>query len=117
MGDLTRNFSNSEFSCKCGCGFDDISLELVAVLQAIRDITGPLKINSGCRCEAYNKSIGGKELSAHPDGDAADLHCISSTMRFQIIDTALQLGVSRIGVYKNFIHLDLSNRLPLEVIW
>ena len=32
MGDLTKNFSRSEFACKCGCGFDDIDLVLQSVI-------------------------------------------------------------------------------------
>ena len=36
MGDLTDNFSRSEFACKCGCGADAISLDLVERLQLLR---------------------------------------------------------------------------------
>lgn len=28
MGDLTKNFNRFEFACKCGCGFDDIELQV-----------------------------------------------------------------------------------------
>lgn len=61
MGDLTKNFSRSEFACNCGCGLDDIEMELVEMLQAARDwLNRPMVVNSGVRCVKYNKAAGGK---------------------------------------------------------
>ena len=55
MGDLSKNFSRSEFECSCGCGFDDVSVELVELLQEIRDeIEEPIAITSACRCKEHN---------------------------------------------------------------
>lgn len=43
MGDLSKNFSRSELACKCGCGFglgrNDLHIDLIAMLQRIRDFT------------------------------------------------------------------------------
>ena len=36
MGDLTEHFSRSEFACKCNCGADGISEELVSKLELVR---------------------------------------------------------------------------------
>ena len=44
---LTKNFKRSEFACKCGCGFDDIDLKLVNIIQIIRDEVGPIRIPPG----------------------------------------------------------------------
>lgn len=74
MGDLTSNFSRKEFACKDGCGFDDVSLELVAVLQEARDHFGKsILINSACRCEEHNERVGGAKGSKHKEGIAADV--------------------------------------------
>ncbi len=74
MGDLTVNFSRKEFACKCGCGFDGISLELVAVLQELREhFDLPIVINSACRCEKHNERVGGAKGSKHKEGIAADV--------------------------------------------
>ena len=84
MGDLSRNFSRSEFVCPCGCGFGlhakEINLNLVRVLQQLRSyFYQPVHINSGCRCLAYNRSLRGskgrrlsKDTSQHILGKAAD---------------------------------------------
>lgn len=78
MGDLSKNFSRRELACPCGCGFglgrNDIHHDLVALLQKIRDFYGkPIIVTSGCRCNTYNKKIGGAERSTHTFGMAADI--------------------------------------------
>jgi uncharacterized protein YcbK (DUF882 family) len=73
MGDLSENFSKSEFICKCGCGKSYVDLRLVSRLQLIRDIAElSININSGCRCAKHNKVTGGTPNSAHIKGLAVD---------------------------------------------
>ena len=75
MGDLSRNFSRREFACTDGCGFDIVSPALVDLLQEIRDeLKAEVMIESGCRCEARNKEVGGVKDSGHLSGEAADIH-------------------------------------------
>ena len=72
MGDLSKNFSRSEFKCPT-CDADNISPALVADLQRLRDAIGsPLSITSGVRCKAHNKAVGGVEGSAHVPADLGD---------------------------------------------
>jgi len=74
VGDLTQNFSKSEFACKCGCGFDNINVGLVNRLQVMRDIVGcPITVTSGCRCPKHNKEEGGAPESYHLKGEAVDV--------------------------------------------
>ena len=82
MGDLSRDFSRSEFECKCGCGFFKENPLLIATLQKIRDYANrkslnetdiPIFINSGCRCKDHNKAVGGVKNSRHLTGEAADV--------------------------------------------
>jgi len=59
MGDLTRNFSRSEFACPC-CGRADVDMRLVEALQELRDLAGvPVRVNSGFRCAKHNREVGG----------------------------------------------------------
>lgn len=45
-----------------------------AVLDPLREWYGkPIKVNSGYRCEALNKAIGGAKPSQHMLGEAADI--------------------------------------------
>ena len=75
MDKLSKNFKRSEFQCKCGCGFAEVSQTLVNLLQEIRDhIDRSVVVHSGCRCEAHNKAVGGVSNSAHVAGEAADIY-------------------------------------------
>lgn len=74
--DDVKHFKVSEFACKCGCGFKNINLELVKVLENIRSHFGdkPLIITSGCRCATHNKRVGGVQGSRHVTAKAADFY-------------------------------------------
>lgn len=118
MGNLTENFSEWEFTCKCGCGKSDISLEFVELLQKIRDHAGiPMRITSGCRCEEHNKAVGGAKNSAHTKCLAVDVVAKSTRARYYILEAAYYYGVNRIGVARDFIHLDIDTSLPKDVFW
>lgn len=74
MGDLSVNFSRKEFACRCGCGFDTVDAQLIEALEGVRQhFDAPVTINSGCRCDAYNRKIGGAPNSQHRFGRAADI--------------------------------------------
>jgi len=119
MGNLSTNFHRDEFACKCGCGFDDIDLELVQELQRLRDlISRPIIIRSGCRCAKYNEVIGGVWDSAHLVGLAVDIETIYSHVRYDIISHAIKsLDINRIGIGKDFVHLDVDKHKPKNVMW
>ncbi len=71
---ISKNFSRSEFACKCGCGYDTVDTQLIQMLQKARDYFGVMiKINSGCRCNAHNGAVGGSKGSLHLIGRAADI--------------------------------------------
>lgn len=85
---IAPNFQRKEFACKCGCGFDDINLDLVADLQKIRTGLGnQMIITSGCRCPAHNAREGGVWNSHHLEGNAADCYVVGHTAQ-EILDYA-----------------------------
>ena len=114
MGDLTENFSRSEFACKCGCGFDDIALDTVYICQAVRDhFNRPVTITSGCRCIAQNANVGGAENSQHIAGTAADIVVkdVHAYDVYEYLDTnSVDLSVGGLGKYNLFIHLDTRGK-------
>ena len=79
-----------------------------------------LKINSAFRSPEWEKHYNRDGSSAHCLGKAVDIHCPNNVFRYQLIKAALQFGINRIGVYKNFIHLDVAtskdNKTPC-CIW
>ena len=112
MGDLSRNFSRREFACKCGCGFDTVDVELLAVLEDLHDtFDGPVKINSGCRCREHNKREGGSPDSEHLTGKAADV--VVDGVPAHVVHAYLissYPGRYGIGKYHNRTHIDVRLR-------
>jgi uncharacterized protein YcbK (DUF882 family) len=113
-----KNFKIGEFTCPT-CGKAQMDGNFLAMLDRARDVAGvPFKINSGYRCEAHNRKIGSREQNcAHTKGRAVDIQAIDSTTRFRIVEAALQVGFSRIGVASTFIHLDNDETKPQCVMW
>jgi uncharacterized protein YcbK (DUF882 family) len=74
-------------------------------------------INSGYRSELHNKEVGGAVDSPHLRGMALDIHCNESVFRFNLIGELMISGFSRIGIAKNFIHVDISDTPVKECIW
>lgn len=115
-----KHFKLDEFKCPC-CGENKIKPEFVTLLNNIRERAGvPMKVTSGYRCLTYDTSLGGK--GNHPTGYAADIHIANSYMRHYILEAAYHLGVERIGVGKNFVHLDILDQymqwdVPAPVTW
>ncbi|SHI09889.1 Peptidase M15 [Pantoea sesami] len=111
MGDLSKNFSRSEFACRCGCGFDDISSELIVVLEGVRLHFGsPVKITSGCRCEKHNASVGGAPKSQHVQGIAADI-VVAGISSDRVADYLELQFPERYGVgrYSRWTHIDVRH--------
>ena len=108
MEQLTKNFNLNEFVCHCGCGQNHINRVLVNKLQTIRNRVGcSLTVTSGVRCQSHNDKIGGSSTSSHVDGYAVDLKCESGLFR-QILLTELTKVFVRIGIAKNFVHIDID---------
>ena len=110
MGDMTKNFSRSEFACKCGCGRNNISIKLVGALQTLRDLIGkPIIINCGCRCPEHNSAVGGVPNSQHVNGTAADIRCVSMSSRElkKFAEEVAEFANGGIGLYDTFLHVDV----------
>ena len=108
MGDLTKNFSRSEFACKCKCGFDTIDFETVTILQKVADhFDKPVKVTSGARCFHHNKKVGGKPSSQHLKGRAADIQ-VSDTEPADVYEFLNSEYPDRLGLgkYNSFTHID-----------
>jgi hypothetical protein len=96
-------------------------MDVVAKLDKIRDLIGkPISILSGTRCERHNRKFGGKARSAHVPRNgvsyAVDVRCPDSAFRFAFLTAALPI-FKRIGIGKDFIHVDDDPELPANVVW
>lgn len=108
MGDISPHFSKSELACKCGCGFDQVNLALLPVLEGVRQhFNAPVIIDCACRCPAHNKSVGGATRSQHLLGNAADIKVTG----VKPDDVAAYLEQANhdggVGRYNTFTHVDV----------
>jgi len=111
-------FEKEEFTCKCGCGHNNISHKLVEKLGRARHIAQiPFKLNSAVRCVKHNRDIKGSPTSSHLKGYAVDIHVENTFDRFKILHALMAVGFTRMGVYKNFIHCDDDSDKVQNVIW
>ena len=117
MGDLSENFSRSEFACKC-CGEQiEMNADLIKSLQKLRTIYGkPITINSGYRCPEHNKAVGGVNDSEHVTGEAVDISCTTSQLRYELVELSL-CRFQRIGIAKTFLHFGVGKAKSQDVIW
>ena len=109
MGDLTYNFSRSEFSCKDECGFETVDYDLLKALEHVRGkFNKPITINSACRCENHNASVGGSKNSKHMQGIAADfvVKDVDPSVVYSYLIGIYPLKYG-IGKYGTFTHLDV----------
>ena len=114
---LSKNFSKSEFECKCGCEMPGDVLENVKEvakqLQFIRNqVEKPIKINSAYRCLEHNRSIGSNDTSQHVLGKAADI-VIAEFIPIEVknlLDVFMESGDIKqggLGLYNTFVHYDI----------
>lgn len=105
-----KNFKPSEIACK-HCGEIYIDPASMDALQTLREAWGkPISINSGHRCPAHNKAVGGTVNSQHLK-IAFDCLC-SREQQAAFLQAAVAAGFSGRGRYpsRGFVHLDMGPR-------
>ena len=110
-----KHFKKSEFTCKCGCGLNNIQLEVVKIADEIREHFGkPCIVNSGTRCSKHNKAVGGVTNSRHLTGKAIDLYVqgvdggtlVNYTK--QLVNQGKLRYTYRISANGNAVHIDIQ---------
>jgi zinc D-Ala-D-Ala carboxypeptidase len=111
----TTYFYDKELTCKCGCGMT-VQPDFLKKLNDLRELLKvPLVLTSAARCPIHNVKVGGAPSSKHKDGIAVDIAAKDGNMKYKIIEGALKLGFTGIGIHKDFIHLD--TRKESQVVW
>lgn len=119
---VSNYFKPSEFVSKNDKFMSEDKLTMCPVflllLNKARQIDGqPWKVTSGQRSVEYNKEVGGVAGSSHTKGCAADISATSGKRKYEIVRAAVLAGFTRIGIGKNFIHLDTDTAKSSPTIW
>ncbi|MBP3379273.1 MAG: hypothetical protein J6K77_00200 [Ruminococcus sp.] len=114
---LSAHFSASEMRCKCGGTHDTkVDMALIEKLEKLRETLGCSKIivNSGYRCPAHDKNVGGSGSGQHTKGTAADIVCYDGKGRVissRIVCCAAQelgfTGIANIDSTYTATHVDV----------
>ena len=110
---IAKHFNRAEFACNCGCGFDTVDAATLQILDAVREHFGkPVTVTSGCRCETYNRQVGGAANSQHTLARAADIQ-IKGVAPDAVYDwLASNYPSASLGRYDNFTHVDTRSNGP-----
>lgn len=98
----------------------NLSPGLTAILVELESRMGfELTLTSGYRTPEHNEAVGGVTDSEHTDDPAngADVLCKRGITRWKMLKHLFDLGVSRIGLGKDFIHIGVSSEKPQQVAW
>lgn len=109
---LTQHFKAEEFRCKDGTKEFLWAIELLEVLEAIRNhFNEPVIINSGYRTPTWNTKVGGAKNSYHMKGMAADIR-VKNVSQKEIAKFASEYMKNHGGVicYTNFVHVDVREK-------
>ena len=105
---VSDNFTLREFQCRC-CGQVKLHSELLRRLQAMRTESGrPIIVNSGYRCVAHNRAVGGATRSRHMIGDAVDVVIRGWPIARQRALCEKYFQDNGIGYGNTFTHVDLG---------
>ena len=110
-----RYFELSDFECQetGGNGMDPTFLLL---LDELRHQCGfPFHVTSGYRSPQHSIEARKPAPGKHTEGIAADIKIPNGSKRFIIVERALALGFTGIGIAKTFVHVDTRNTTP--VVW
>ena len=129
-------FKREEFACSCGCGFNAVDIELLAVLTDLREHFGkPVYIkNHTNRCKQHNERIRicvkhgcfygdnckicgshveqrSSKKSQHMNGIASDptVKDVSSELVYKYLDSKYPHKYG-IGLYDTWVHIDVREK-------
>jgi uncharacterized protein YcbK (DUF882 family) len=102
-------FTREEFACQY-TGENEISDRLLLKLDLLRARCGfPFVITSGFRSKDHPIEVKKERPGTHAQGIAADIKVNDGTQRFRIVQEAISMGFSGIGVASSFVHVDIRS--------
>ena len=99
-------FTREEFACQY-TGDNEISDDLLLKLDMLRaKCQFPFVITSGFRSEDHPIERKKEKAGTHAQGIAADIRASNGNQRYKIVEQAIQMGFTGVGIARTFIHVD-----------
>lgn len=90
--------------------------EFIDALDELREACGfSFTITSGYRDPSHSIEANKSTPGTHAQGIAADIKVTGGAQRMAIVEQAVKLGFTGIGVAKTFVHVDKRTTTP--VLW
>ena len=87
-------------------------------LDKAREIAGiPFVLNSAYRSVKWEKDHKRTGSGSHTKGRAVDIRCNSDANRMKIVRACIEVGFTRIGIGKTYIHVDDDPTKTQNVMW
>ena len=110
-----KYFKLEDFDCQ-ETGENEMSTEFIERLDGLRSVCGfPFIVTSGYRSPNHSIEAKKEKPGQHAQGIAADIKVVGGAQRRLLVEKALQMGFTGVGVDKNFIHVDVRTTTP--VLW
>ena len=104
---IAPNFTLAEFASRAKGRYAVVQPHAIERVQAIRDVAGSLRINSGYRSPTYNASVGGASKSRHMYGDGFDIDPLS--MSVNALEPKCTQNGGTLVEYNTHVHCDWRN--------
>ncbi|KIG12599.1 Dipeptide-binding ABC transporter, periplasmic substrate-binding component [Enhygromyxa salina] len=104
---VAANFTLDEFAQSWKGRYAVLQPHAVAYVQDLRDVVGPISVNSGYRPPAYNAMVGGAGSSRHIYGDGFDLDPIEVPLA--TLEAACSNNAGFLVEYESHVHCDWRN--------
>ena len=118
----TPHFTDTELSCRCGCGGLPSST-FQAALEHLRVIyDAPMNLSSAYRCPAYNAEVSSTGLEGPHTKGAVDVLVYGGNAH-ALVTAAVLSGWTGIGINQSglrsarFVHLDRLSDGPRPWVW
>lgn len=113
MGDLSANFSQTEFVCRHCRRLPQLGIvpALITGLEKLRALAYPsgLIIRSGYRCPTHNTVVGGAKNSQHLYGSAADVDLRAELADVKALKVFSGIGWQAVGGRRLIRHVDVRH--------
>lgn len=110
-----RYFKLSDFNCT-ETGENHMDDSFLSALDELRHQCGfPFIVTSGYRSASHSKERDKAQPGTHAQGIAADIKVANGAQRYILVQKAMEMGFSGIGIAKTFVHVDIRTTTP--VVW